>query len=195
MRARGGSPNRVVVGGHNANPFKRWTFDIAAGFAQSRGVARPSYLLSFISIQALRLKAKFAARYPGAWLVWEPGAWQPPSRAMVNTVGVPAGAPATSPTQTDALCFFLGRQTGVVTIGRAPENDCVVSDATVSRHHADLFERDGRWWVRAAEGRQLGLNGYALPAEAVLSPHDQLQLGNVTLTFEDEPGLMERALR
>lgn len=156
---------------------------------------RPSYLLSFISIQALRLKAKFAAKYPGGWLVWEPGAWQPPSRAMLNTVGVPAGAPATAPTQTDALCFFLGKDVGVVSIGRAPENDCVVSDATVSRHHADLIEREGRWWVRAAPERRLGLNGQALEAEALLTPHDQLQLGNVTLTFEDEAGLRERALR
>ncbi|MDP1920616.1 MAG: FHA domain-containing protein [Myxococcales bacterium] len=158
-------------------------------------MARPSYLLSFISIQALRLQATFAAKYPGAWLIWEPGAWQPPSRAMVNTVGVPVGAPATAPTQTDSLCFSLGRNVGLVSIGRAPENDCVVSDATVSRHHADLFERAGRWWVRAAEGRQLALNGQPLTAEAVLSRHDHLQLGNVTLTFEDEPGMAERALR
>ena len=170
-------------------------FDFVSSFAQSEDVPRPSYLLSFVSIQALRLSSKFAEKYPGAWLVWEPGAWQPPSRAMLNTVGVPTGAPVTAPSQTDALCFFLGRAVGVLSLGRAPESDCVVSDATVSRHHADLFEHDGRWWVRPAAGRQLALNGQAVNAEVVLAPHDRLQLGNVTLTFEDEPSLKERAMR
>ncbi len=156
---------------------------------------RPSYLLSFIGIQTLRLKAKFAEKYPGAWLVWEPGVWQPPGSAMMKTVGVPTGAPTTAPTQSDALCFFLGRDVGVVTVGRAPESDCVVSDATVSRHHAELFEREGRWWVRPAAKRQLSLQGKVVGAEAVLAPHDRLQLGNVTLTFEDAPGMKERVLR
>lgn len=151
----------------------------------------PSFLLSFVAIQALRLGAKFHQRYGGVWLVWEPGTWQPPSRSLVNTIGSTGSGPATTPTHTDALCFHLGHE-GQVKVGRAPENDCVVSDATVSRHHVDVFSKDGAWWVQPAEGRQVGLNGRVQRAAFMVSPHDQLQLGDVTLTFEDTSGLLAR---
>ena len=151
----------------------------------------PSYLLSFVAIQAVRLGEKFPQRYGGAWLVWEPGTWQPPSRDLLNTMGSSGGAPATTPTHTDALCFHLG-QDGQVKVGRAPDNDCVVSDATVSRHHLDLFTKDGRWWVRPAAGRQVTLNGQVLRGAFMLSPRDKLHLGDATLTFEDARGLLAR---
>lgn len=151
----------------------------------------PSYLLSFVALQALRLGARFSQRHGGVWLVWEPGAWQPPSRSLVNTIGGTGSAPATTPTHTDALCFHLGQE-GRVMVGRAPDNDCVVSDATVSRRHLEVFFNEGAWWAKAAEGRQVALNGQVLRAPSRLSPHDKLQLGDVTLTFEDLPGLLSR---
>ena len=36
----------------------------------------------------------------------------------------------------------------VVTVGREPENDLIIADPTVSRHHAELYQCDGRWVVR-----------------------------------------------
>lgn len=166
-------------------------FDFRAKAAQTRVVTTPSYLLSFVALQALRLGAKFPQRYGGAWLVWEPGAWQPPSRSLVNTMGGTGSAPATTPTHTDALCFHLGHQ-GHVKVGRAPDNDCVVSDATVSRHHLEVFTQESAWWVKAAEGRQVALNGRVLRTPFKLSPHDKLQLGDVMLAFEDLSGLLAR---
>lgn len=77
-------------------------------------------------------------------------------------------------------------------MGRAPDNDCVVSDATVSRHHVDLFTKNGGWWVRPAEGRQVTLNGQVLRGAFMLSPRDKLQLGDATLTFDDANGLLAR---
>jgi pSer/pThr/pTyr-binding forkhead associated (FHA) protein len=152
---------------------------------------RPSYLLSYIAIQRSRLsEAQFSERFGGAWLVWEPGTWQPPSKQLTVTLGASRGPP-TAPSQTDALCFSLG-ETGSFRVGRAPDNDCVVSDATVSRYHCEILFRDGAWRVRSVDGRLVGLNHRPIPGETKLSPHDRLYLGDVTLTFEDAFGLTAR---
>ncbi len=36
----------------------------------------------------------------------------------------------------------------VITVGRAPDNDLVVEDASVSGHHAEIAKIEGRWVVR-----------------------------------------------
>jgi pSer/pThr/pTyr-binding forkhead associated (FHA) protein len=36
----------------------------------------------------------------------------------------------------------------VVTVGREPENDLLIDDPTVSRHHAEMCRRDRCWVVR-----------------------------------------------
>jgi hypothetical protein len=153
-------------------------------------VATPSYLLSYLAIQAVRQGARFHERFPGVWLVWEPGSWQPPSRELVNTLGSNPGPKPTQPGQSDALCFQLTQPR--VYVGRAPDNDCVVGDATVSRHHVELFERGGGWWVKVADGRQAGLDGAPFTGERQLFTGRKLQLGNVTMTFLDAAGLLAR---
>jgi pSer/pThr/pTyr-binding forkhead associated (FHA) protein len=68
-------------------------------------------------------------------------------------------------------------------IGRSP--DCVVflDDVTVSRRHAVLAEREGRWFVED----QGSLNGTFVNRERVdsaeLSDGDELQIGKYRLTF------------
>ncbi|MCU0701662.1 MAG: FHA domain-containing protein [Myxococcaceae bacterium] len=151
-------------------------------------MARPSYMLSFLGIQEVRLGAqRFDEKFEGAFLVWEPGNWLPPSKGLVQTVG-PSGDPLAPkrPTQTDALCFHLGAEPGVViTVGRAPENDCIVSDATVGRSHLLLTNEPRGWTVRAVGGRPVQVLGVALRQVANLRPGDTLQIGNVALTFGD----------
>ncbi len=68
-------------------------------------------------------------------------------------------------------------------IGRASDNQAVLKDFSVSRHHARLEQRGETWWVV-----DLGsTNGVKVNSqyvtEAGLADGDQVQVGNFTLTF------------
>lgn len=72
-----------------------------------------------------------------------------------------------------------------VRIGRAPDNDVVLSaEPTVSRHHAELVRTDGGWAVRDL-GSHNGthLNGVRLADGSVrnVGPTDVVGLGSVTV--------------
>lgn|GEM_PF-4676948 len=74
---------------------------------------------------------------------------------------------------------------GVITLGRAPENDVVLLCPRVSKRHATLQLRDGVPWLRdLASKNGTFLNGVALRAPAPLGPGDILQVGDYTLTVE-----------
>src|SRR4051812_22285627 len=116
-------------------------------------MAAPSYLASFLWSQQLRGAAVFAAKFPGEWLIWEPGAWKASPRGSVTTImgaaAVPAAPPA-APRQGDALCFFLGAANGrTLDVGRNPECAIVINDGTVSRQHLLLNGNQGVWIVQA----------------------------------------------
>jgi pSer/pThr/pTyr-binding forkhead associated (FHA) protein len=69
------------------------------------------------------------------------------------------------------------------TIGRSPDCPVFLDDVTVSRRHAVLVERDGRWFVED----QGSLNGTFVNRHRVesseLSDGDELQIGKYRLTF------------
>ena len=69
------------------------------------------------------------------------------------------------------------------TIGRSPDCPVFLDDVTVSRRHAVLVERDGRWFVED----QGSLNGTFVNRERVesseLTDGDELQIGKYRLTF------------
>ena len=68
-------------------------------------------------------------------------------------------------------------------IGRSPECEIFLDDVTVSRNHAVLHERDGRFYVED-EG---SLNGTFVNRkridQVVLENGDELQIGKYRLTF------------
>ena len=69
------------------------------------------------------------------------------------------------------------------TIGRSPDNDIFLDDVTVSRKHAVLLQRDGKFLVE-----DLGsLNGTFLNRRRIesgeLADGDELQIGKYRLTF------------
>ncbi len=71
----------------------------------------------------------------------------------------------------------------VTTAGRHPESDIFLDDVTVSRRHAEIRRRDGRFFV----GDLGSLNGTYVNRERVdeteLASGDELQIGKFKLVF------------
>jgi serine phosphatase RsbU (regulator of sigma subunit) len=71
-----------------------------------------------------------------------------------------------------------------IIVGRGATAGIVVPDSSVSRQHAKLFQRDGRWWAEdlgATNGTLL--NDKPLTKATVLEPGDRLKVGGSTLRF------------
>lgn len=155
-----------------------------------------SYLISFLATRAAVLGSGFGQKYPGAWLVWEPGAWHAPELGSARKT-IAGFKPANTPSGSDALCFQLQLEAGktVVKIGRDEKSDVVINDATVSREHLTLTPGpQDLWTVTPARDRVVKKDGVALPPEkpSPLAPGARLELGSVTLTFYDPAGFEKR---
>ncbi len=72
-----------------------------------------------------------------------------------------------------------------IRIGRAPDNNIVLEDATVSRYHALVFTRLGRWYI-ADRGSTHGtfVDGKQVAEEQELIPGSTIQLSGATLYFD-----------
>ena len=74
----------------------------------------------------------------------------------------------------------------LITIGRHPDSDIFLDDITVSRRHAEIDQRAGRYIVRDVGS----LNGTYVNRgridEATLAPGDELQIGRFKLQFAVE---------
>lgn len=70
-------------------------------------------------------------------------------------------------------------------IGRSPECDILISDSSVSRKHASITLRDGRYHLED-EGGRFGsfVNGKQVTKSAPLEHGDEVRIGNVSLRFE-----------
>jgi len=70
-----------------------------------------------------------------------------------------------------------------VTVGRSPDCEIFLDDVTVSRRHAVLVQRDGRWLVEDGGS----LNGTFVNRKRVegaeLEDGDEIQIGKYRLTF------------
>jgi pSer/pThr/pTyr-binding forkhead associated (FHA) protein len=80
------------------------------------------------------------------------------------------------------------------TLGREANNDLVLDDRAVSRHHLVFAEQQGRWVVQAQPGSGITyVNGH--PAtEALLQPFDQVSLGMTVIRFELSGAAQRRQL-
>ena len=70
-----------------------------------------------------------------------------------------------------------------VTIGTQASNDLVLSDDTVSGHHAEVKKRGERYIVRDLGSTNGTWLGDEEVIEAYLAPHKRVQLGNTTIEF------------
>jgi hypothetical protein len=102
--------------------------------------------------------------------------------------------PAAGPTSQSRTRLLLATQTGThaiplestqLTIGRGLNNDVILEDTRVSRHHAQLRYRARRFWI-ADLGSTNGtyVNGEQI-AEQALRDGDVVSLGGLELTFKE----------
>ncbi|MFP5343300.1 MAG: FhaA domain-containing protein, partial [Candidatus Limnocylindria bacterium] len=108
-----------------------------------------------------------------------------PTDTVVYTIPRPSAPPArlrvTTPKGAERTVEFDG--TGL-TIGRAPDNDLVLDDGRVSRHHARLAGRRGTLvYVDLASTNGSRVNGVAV-GELVLGVGDRIELGDTVIIVE-----------
>src|SRR5215211_6215129 len=145
-------------------------------------------MLSLLVDQHARLGDAFLERYGHPWLVWNASTWSAPSvDGQTRVVRLPTAPPP--PRELLALCLALTFRGDAkeITLGRANDNDVVINDGTVSRHHAVLTRSaSGTWQVRP-----LPESSGTICASRPLSDKDvspivdgqKLMVGGVELTF------------
>ncbi|MEK7295166.1 MAG: trypsin-like peptidase domain-containing protein [Actinomycetota bacterium] len=77
-------------------------------------------------------------------------------------------------------------QVGVFTVGRSSDNDLTVSDDSVSGHHAEIFQRDGRWWIRDIQSSNgTYVNGHRTQESTILRG-DRINFGVAEFVFDGQ---------
>ena len=98
---------------------------------------------------------------------------------------------AKEPVGQNTLDFTAGPRAGqtvnigakTISIGRSPDNDIVVDDPTVSRHHARITVQDGKYQVQdlgSTSGTKVGGKDVTL---AQIASGDTIKLGNTEIGF------------
>jgi hypothetical protein len=171
----------------------------------SSSVAEPSrttapvhaYLLSFLALQYLVLRDRFADRYPHSWLAWEPGAWSVPAREDTHSTRLPVAQPVVGGhMQSDALCFELAPRP--LRLGRAESSDIPINDATVSRDHLLLTaDRDEHWLLTSASARGTRVGAMLVPPgrSVELWTGVRVTAGAAVFTFLGPMDFLERTIR
>jgi hypothetical protein len=137
----------------------------------------------------------FIAKRPEDWLVWEAGPWRPTyqPRDTLAPEGLLTSVPHGSG---ESLAIALEPPTTrpYLSLGRAPDNDLVVDDATLSRVHL-ILQRDPLGWSARDAGSTNGssIEGAPIGPDAVaLQTGMRLLAGSVRFTFYDAGGLYLR---
>lgn len=79
----------------------------------------------------------------------------------------------------------------VVTLGRRLDNDIVLDDPRVSRHHAQIRQRYGKWVLYDLNSRAGTQVNDQPVAECVLRPGDVIALAGATLIYGEDPAPQE----
>jgi len=76
------------------------------------------------------------------------------------------------------------RKDATATFGRSQTNTIVLTDASISRQHAQIYFRDGSFWIEDLGSKNGTKHGTKrLDAPALLQPGDHVQLGNIHVVF------------
>jgi hypothetical protein len=155
-----------------------------------------SVMLSLLVDQHARLGDAFLERYNHPWLVWNARRWSAPSAdGQTRIVRLPSSPPP--PREMDALCLALTFKGDAkrITLGRATDNDIVINDGTVSRHHAVITRaRSGTWQVQPlldSSGTICGSQTLSDRDLGLISDRQKLIVGAVELTFYESRSFLE----
>lgn len=153
--------------------------------------AVPAYPFSLLTRQLALGEEAFLRRYPYSWLVWEAGGshghLSDVSLSVLETGLAPSRKDAQRPTNGDSLCFVLKAPDGeALRVGRATDNEIVISEPTVSRVHAQLQLKGPAWQLMPLSERRTTLvaGRVADPGESVrLLSGVAIELGGVKFSF------------
>jgi hypothetical protein len=109
--------------------------------------------------------------------------FQPP--AAVNTAPAPAQARARLLLSTPGGTHVIPLESTQLTIGRGLNNDIILEDTRVSRHHAQLRYRARRFWVADLGSTNGTFVNDEQVAERSLRDGDVISLGGLELTFKE----------
>lgn len=71
-----------------------------------------------------------------------------------------------------------------ITVGRSVDNDVVLSDPRISRHHLRFkFRTDGAWAEELGTTNPSSVSGRRIGAGVVFAPGDKLELSGATITL------------
>ena len=86
----------------------------------------------------------------------------------------------------------FGPEVQELRIGRTPDNDLVLDDAAVSRHHARIFRAGGGVWLEDLGSRHgCTVNGRRLTRPVPVQVGDRFLVGQVLVQLEPGPALQE----
>lgn len=158
-----------------------------------------AFLISLLTRQLALAQDAFLTRYPNHWLVWEPGEWSVPVSGVDVSIAetrLPSGGAELRPLGGDALCFALKVAEGApLKVGRAADNELVVSDMTASRLHASLELKAGAWSLTPlSETKKTTVDGKAVGTgkPIALRTGMVIELGDVKVTFYDAAAFKNR---
>ena len=72
----------------------------------------------------------------------------------------------------------------LIRIGSAPDNDLVIADPAVSRHHLEVHKQDGEYVIKDAGSTNGTFVGELRVKEATIRRRGEIQVGDSTLLFE-----------
>lgn len=104
---------------------------------------------------------------------------RPPAEAPLPPGGVTRLVALAPPALAGRVWDLAGER---VVVGRSPDCDLVLDDPRVSKRHAALSRRDGRWWIEDL-GSTNGtvVDGRPLHAPTALTPGGRIELGGTML--------------
>ena len=113
-----------------------------------------------------------------------PTRWSSPGPAPTRRRPTPPGAPTcwSAPTAQPPVQFDLGGP--LISIGRASDNDVIVDDPMVSRHHCQLKLQHGAYGFADLGSRNGSfVNGQPV-SEIALGPGDVIRIGDTEIEFQ-----------